>query len=139
MFCFSLSVIDKTMSLHHLMPPKKVERKKSLRAQLSLLTVPVLKDILRFNHQNPFGNKSELLSRIVYLSKHGAYPDCPKCQQGRLKLRLHRRKNQSKYYCPGFPVSFRALAQYHHCDYVTDECEKIPFDFPETLNLILKE
>lgn len=109
----------------------------SLRTQLSLLTVPILKNILRFNHQNPFGNKSELLTRIVYLVKHGAYPNCPKCLQGRLKIRLHRRKNQSKYYCPGYPISFRAPASYHQCDYVTDECEKDIFHFPSTLNIIL--
>ncbi len=73
---------------------RKSKSSSSLRVQLSLLTIPILKDILRFNHQNSFGNKSELLSRIVYLSKHDAYPNCPKCIQGRLKLRLHRRKNQ---------------------------------------------
>ena len=121
------------MSLHHHMPPKK----KSLRVQLSVWTVPVLKNILRFNHQNPFGNRSELVSRIVYLSKNGAYPACPKCHLGRLKIRLHRRKDQSKYYCPGFPTSFRAPASFHRCDYVTDECEKISFDFPENLNLVV--
>jgi hypothetical protein len=123
------------------MPPKtrknlnKIDKKKSLRAQLSVLSVPVLKNILRFNHQNPFGNKPELLTRIVYLVKHGGYPRCPKCFQGRLKARLHRRKNQSKYYCPGYPLSFRALAKYHQCDYVTDECEKEIFQFSPTLNL----
>jgi hypothetical protein len=111
----------------------------SLRAQLSLLTIPVLKNILRLNNQNPFGNKSELLTRIVYLSKHGGYPSCPKCLNGRLKARLHRRKNQSKYYCPGFPIGFRGPVSYHQCDYVTDECEKVPFHFPSTLNLTFKE
>jgi len=114
---------------------QKTNKSPSLRAQLSLLTIPVLKDILRFNHQNPFGNKPELLSRIVYLVKHGGYPECPKCPNGRLKARLHRRKNQSKYYCPGYPTSFRARTSYHQCDYVTDECEKETFHFPPTLNL----
>ncbi len=119
-------------------PTKKRVMKKttpSVRAQLSLLTVAELKNILRLNHQNPFGNKSELLSRIVFLAKHGGYPRCPKCIEGRLKARLHRRKNQSKYYCPGYPIGFRAPASYHQCDYVTDACDKEPFHFPPTLNL----
>ena len=111
----------------------------SLRVQLNLLTIPVLKNILRLNHQNPFGNKSELITRIVYLEKHGGYPSCPKCLNGRLKFRLHRRKGQSKYYCPGYPMGFRAGTSYHQCDYVTDDCEKIPFHFPPTLNLIVKK
>ncbi len=88
---------------------------------MSVLTVPVLKNILRFNHQNPFENKSELLSRIIYLVKHDGYPRCP--------------KDQSKYYCPGYPIGFRAPASYHQCDYVTDECEKESFNFSSTLNL----
>jgi len=117
------------------MEKQKIKKSPSLRAQLSGLTVPVLKNILRFNHQNPFGNKPELLSRIVYLVKHGGYPRCPKCLNGRLKARLHRRKDQSKYYCPGYPMGFRAPASYHQCDYVTDECEKEIFIFPPTLNL----
>jgi hypothetical protein len=117
----------------------KEKKTSSLRSQLSLLTIPVLKNILRLNHQNPFGNKPELLTRIVYLSKHGAYPSCPKCIQGRLKLRVHRRKDQSKYYCPGYPIGFRAGSSYHQCDYITDECEKISFHFPSTLNLIVEK
>ncbi|CAF2720793.1 unnamed protein product [Rotaria sp. Silwood2] len=107
----------------------------SLRVQLSAMTVRLLKNILRFNHQNPFGNKPELLSRIVYMAKYGAYPKCPKCIKGRLKPRLHRRKNQSKYYCPGFPIGFRGPASYYRCDYVTDECKKEKFRFASTLNL----
>ena len=116
------------------------ERKKkppSLRVQLRGLTIPTLKNILRFNHQNPFGNKSNLILRILYLVEHGGYPKCPKCLQGRLKLRLHRRKNQSKYYCPGYPLGFRAGSNnYHYCDYTTDDCEKETFVFPPELNLI---
>jgi hypothetical protein len=108
-----------------------------LRGQLSVLTLPVLKNILRFNHQNPFGNKPDLLSRIVYLTKNGCYPSCPKCLTGRLKARLHRRKDQSKYYCPGYPLSFRAPASYHRCDYVTDECNKETFHFPPVYNITI--
>lgn len=121
------------------MSTKKGEKKKSIRVQLNGLTVPVLKDILRSNHQNPFGTKLVLVERIVYLAKNGAYPDCPKCQRGRLKFRRHRRKDQSKYYCPGYPTNFRSPASYHRCDYVTDECEKIRFVLPERLNLIVNE
>ncbi|CAF1399087.1 unnamed protein product [Rotaria sordida] len=54
----------------------------SLRVQLNALTVPVLKNILRSNHQNPFGNKAELISRIIYLVRHGGYPRCPKYSIG---------------------------------------------------------
>ena len=123
--------------------PDRVKKKKrttkatapSLRAQLSLLNVPVLKNILRQNHQNPFRNKADLLSRIVHLVKHGGYPACPKCVQGRIKLRLHRRKNQSKYYCPGFPLGFRGPASFSKCDYVTDECAKEPFHIPADLHI----
>ncbi len=114
--------------------PKK--KSPSLRMQLRVLTVPVLQNILRFNHQNPFGNKPDLISRILYLVQHGGYPKCPKCDQGRLKARLHRRKDQSKYYCPGFPLGFRAgSSSYRYCDYKTDECEKETFRFPPELNL----
>ncbi|CAF0860772.1 unnamed protein product [Rotaria sordida] len=113
----------------------KKSKSPSLRIQLSAMTIPVLKNILRFNHQNPFGNKSDLLSRIIYMVGHGIYPRCPKCTRGRLKPRLHRRKNQSKYYCPGFPNSFRAPASYHQCDHVIDECKKEKFRFPSNLNL----
>lgn len=120
--------------------PDRVKKKKksiapSLRAQLSSLNVPVLKSILRRNHQNPFGNKADLLSRIVQLVKHGGYPACPKCVRGRIKLRLHRRKNQSKYYCPGYPLSFRGPAAFSKCDYVTDECPKKPFHIPAHLHI----
>ncbi|CAF0727828.1 unnamed protein product [Rotaria sp. Silwood1] len=122
---------------------KKITTKKtkppSLRVQLSSMKVPVLKNILRFNHQNPFGNKPDLLSRIIYMVKHGAYPKCPKCIKGRIKPRLHRRKNQSKYYCPGFPINFRAPSSYYQCDYVTDECEKEKFRFPSNLNIKINE
>lgn len=106
----------------------------SLRAQLNRLTVVQLKDILRSNHQNPFGRKAELLTRIVYLVKHGGYPSCPKCSYGRLKVRLYRRKGESKYYCPGYPVDFR-VASYYRCDYVTDQCEKETFEIPSKYNI----
>jgi transposase-like protein len=114
---------------------QKKTKSPSLRVQLRVLTVPVLKNILRFNHQNPFGNKPVLISRILYLVQHGGYPKCPKCTQGRLKARLHRRKDQSKYFCPGFPLGFRGPCAYHYCDYKTDECEKETFRFPPELHL----
>jgi hypothetical protein len=117
--------------------PVAAAKPPSLRVQLSALTVPVLKNILRFNHQNPFGNKPDLISRILYLVKHDGYPRCPKCHSGRLKARLHRRKDQSKFYCPGFPDGFRAPASFYRCDYRTDECQKETFVFPAHLNLIL--
>ncbi|CAF1290993.1 unnamed protein product [Rotaria sordida] len=108
----------------------------SLRVQLNALTVPVLKNILRSNHQNPFGNKAELISRIIYLVRHGGYPRCPKCKFGRLKKSLHRRKNQSKFYCPGFPTGFREGDSFYRCNYVTDTCEKETFVLAAALNLI---
>ncbi|CAF4123863.1 unnamed protein product, partial [Adineta steineri] len=35
------------------------------------------------------------------------HASCSKCKSGRLKIRLHPRKNQSKFYCPDFPIGFR--------------------------------
>ncbi|CAF4288126.1 unnamed protein product, partial [Adineta steineri] len=52
------------------------------------------------------------------------YTPCPKCKSGRLKIRLHRCKNQSKFYCPGFPIGFREGHSFYQCDYITDTCNK---------------
>jgi len=116
---------------------KAVAKPPSLRVQLNSLTIPVLKDILRLNHQNPFGNKANLISRIIYLIQHGGYPRCQKCKFGRLKIRVHRRKNQSKFYCPGYPIGFRGPSSFHRCDYVADTCNKETFVLPAALNLTL--
>ncbi|CAF1188075.1 unnamed protein product [Adineta steineri] len=123
----------------HVPLSKKQKKSKppSLRVQLNVLTIPILKNILRSNHQNPFGNKGELISRIIYLVRNGGYPSCPECKSGRLKIRLHRRKNQSKFYCPGFPTGFREGDSFYQCDYVTDTCNKQTFILPSNLNLII--
>ncbi|UJR11029.1 hypothetical protein I4U23_015213 [Adineta vaga] len=130
---------DEKKQQHRTSKKQKIQSDKppSLRVQLNALTVPVLKDILRFNHQNPFGNKSELISRILYLVKHGGYPRCPRCKFGRLKRRLHRRKDESKFYCPGYPSGFREGDSFIRCNYSTDACEKETFVFYESLNLIV--
>ncbi|CAF0885736.1 unnamed protein product [Adineta ricciae] len=109
----------------------------SVRVQLNALKLPTLKNILRFNHQNPFGNKAKLVVRILYLLKHGGYPRCPKCKYGRLKRRLHRRKDQSKFYCPGYPSGFREGDSFIHCNYTTETCEKESFVFDHSLNIIV--
>lgn len=128
------------------MPPKRKDTKQSktqsdkppsVRVQLNALTVPTLKNILRFNHQNPFGRKAELVTRILYLLKHGGYPRCPECKYGRLKPRLHRRKGQSKFYCPGYPSGFREGDSFIYCNYTTETCEKEPFVFHHSLNIIV--
>lgn len=107
----------------------------SLRVKLRNLTVPELRSILRFNDQSTFGNKSDLILRILYMVKHGSYPRCPKCRGGRIKPRRYRRKNELKYYCPGFPCPGFGPTAYHDCDYETDENNAKLFLFPTNFNL----
>ncbi|CAF0727818.1 unnamed protein product [Didymodactylos carnosus] len=106
----------------------------SIRSQLNLLTVPILKQILRYNHQNPFGIKQVLLTRISYLVKNGGYPPCPKCKYGRLKLRKPRKTTETKYYCPGFPSGFGEGDSFIRCNYETDDCTKTNFNFTNPIH-----
>lgn len=113
----------------------KNAKKPSLRVQLNFLTVSTLKGILRYNDQSGFGNKPDLISRITYMFKNGTYPRCPQCHGGRVKPRPYRRKNQSKYYCPGYPCAFRGPFGYHDCNYETDDCKREKIRFPPLLNI----